>query len=93
VSNVVVYASLDSSTPGRVVFVAINRSTSAKVTAINGQSVSGTAHLYQITSAAAAAQVSGGGPVAPVVAGTMTVSGNTFTVTLPALSVTTIDVN
>jgi fibronectin type 3 domain-containing protein len=93
VSNAVVYASLDSSTPGRVVFVAINRSTSAKVTAINGQSVSGTAHLYQITSASAAAQVSGGGPVAPVAAGTMAVSGNTFTVTLPALSVTTIDVN
>jgi fibronectin type 3 domain-containing protein len=93
VGDVVVYASLDSSTPGRVVFVAINRSTSAKVTAINGQSVSGTAHLYQITAAAAAAQVSGGGPVAPVAAGTMAVAGNSFTVTLPALSVTTIDVH
>jgi fibronectin type 3 domain-containing protein len=93
VGNVVVYASLDSSTPGRVVFVAINRSTSAKVTAINGQSVSGTAHLYQITATSAAAQVSLGAPVAPVAAGTMAVSGNAFTVTLPALSVTTIDVN
>lgn len=93
VGNVVVYASLDSSTPGRVVFVAINRSTSAKVTAINGQSVSGTAHLYQITAASAAAQASGGGPVAPVAAGTMAVNGNSFTVTLPALSVTTIDVH
>jgi fibronectin type 3 domain-containing protein len=93
VGNVVVYASLDSGTPGRVVFVAINRSTSAKVTAINGQSLSGTAHLYQMTAASEAAQVSGGGPVAPVAAGTMAVSGNSFTVTLPALSVTTIDVN
>jgi fibronectin type 3 domain-containing protein len=93
VGNVVVYASLDSATPGRVVFVAINRSTASQVTAINGQAVSGTAHLYQITAASAATQVSGGGPVAPVAAGTMAVSGNSFTVTLPALSVTTIDVN
>src|SRR5216684_3678319 len=37
VQNVVIYASLDSATPGRVVFVAINRSNAAKVTAINGQ--------------------------------------------------------
>ena len=33
VQNVMVYASLDSSMPGRVVFVAINRSSAAKVTA------------------------------------------------------------
>jgi fibronectin type 3 domain-containing protein len=92
VSSVVVYASLDSSTPGRVVFVAINRSTSAKVTAISGQSLSGTAKLYQITAASAATQVSGGGAVAPVSAGTMALSGNSFTINLPALSVTTIDV-
>jgi hypothetical protein len=45
VSSVVVYASLDSGTSGRVVFVAINRSIAAKVTAISGQSVSGTANI------------------------------------------------
>jgi len=88
VQNVVVYASLDSSTPGRVVFVAINRSTSPKVTAINGQSLSGTAHLFQITAASAQNQ----SPVKPVSAGQMAVAGSSFTVTLPALSVTTIDV-
>ena len=93
VSSVMVYASLDSATPGRAVFVAINRSTSAKVTEISGQSVSGTAHLYQMTAASAATQVSGGGQVEPVAAGTMAVSGTSFTITLPALSVTTIDVN
>jgi fibronectin type 3 domain-containing protein len=92
VQNVVVYASLDSNTPGRVVFVAINRSTSAKVTAIDGQALSGTAHLYQMTAASAQAQVAAGTPVQPVSAGTMAVSGSSLTITLPALSVTTIDI-
>jgi len=93
VQNVVVYASTDSTTPGRVVFVAINRSTSAKVVAITGQAVSGTAHLYQMTAATAQPQFSAGNPVAPVAAGTMAASGSTLTISLPALSVTTIDVH
>ena len=89
VQNVVVYASTDSTTPGRVVFVAINRSTSAQVTAITGQSLSGTAHLYQMTATTAQGQ----SPVAPVSAGTMPASGSSLTLTLPALSVTTIDIH
>jgi fibronectin type 3 domain-containing protein len=89
VQNVVVYASSDSSTPGRFVFVAINRSSSSQVTAISGQSLSGTAKLYQMTAASAQGQ----NPVEPVAAGTMAVSGSSFTITLPALSVTTIEVN
>jgi hypothetical protein len=89
VASVVVYASLDSSTPGRVVFVAINRSNAAKVTAINGQALSGTAHLWQMTATTAAAQT----VVQPVSIGTMAVSGSTLTMTLPAYSVTTIDVH
>jgi hypothetical protein len=88
VENVVVYASSDSSTPGRVVFVAINRSNAPKVTTINGQALSGTAHLYQMTAASAAAQT----VVQPVSSGTMAVSGSSLTITLPAYSVTTIDV-
>ena len=88
VQNVVIYASLDSATPGRVVFVAINRSNAAKVTAINGQALSGTAHLYQMTAASAQGQ----NPVQPVTVGTMPVSGSSLTFTLPAYSVTTIDV-
>jgi mannan endo-1,4-beta-mannosidase len=88
VQNVVVYASLDSATPGRVVFVAINRSTSSLVTAINGQTLSGTATIYQMTAASAQGQT----PVHPVLVGTMAASGSTLTITLPALSVTTIDV-
>jgi len=88
VKDVVVYASTDSSTPGRSVFVAINRSTSAKVTAISGQTLSGTAHLYQMTAASAQGQTT----VQPVSIGTMPASGSPFTLTLPALSVTTIDV-
>jgi fibronectin type 3 domain-containing protein len=88
VQNVVVYASTDSTTPGRTVFVAINRSASAQVTAINGATLSGTAHLYQMT----ATSTQGQNPVAPVSIGTMAVSGTSLTITLPALSVTTIDV-
>ena len=93
VQNVVVYASSDSTTPGRIVFVAINRSTSAQVTAINGPALSGSAHLYQMTAASAQAQVTAGTPVQPVSAGTMTAIGSSLTITLPALSVTTIDVH
>lgn len=89
VANVVVYASTDSTSPGRVVFVAINRSTLAQVTAITGQALSGTAHLYQMTAASAQGQ----NPIAPVSVGTMAVSGSLMTITLPALSVTTIDVH
>jgi hypothetical protein len=88
VRSVVVYASLDSTAPGRVVFVAINRSNTSKVTAISGQSLSGTAHLYQMTTASAQGQ----NPVQPVSIGTMAVGGSSLTITLPALSVTTIDV-
>jgi hypothetical protein len=89
VQNVVVYASSDSTTPGRIVFVAINRSNAAKVTAITGQSLSGTAHLYQMTGPSAAVQT----VVQPVSIGTMAASGSTLTITLPAYSVTTIDVH
>jgi fibronectin type 3 domain-containing protein len=89
VGNVMVYASSDSSTAGRIVFVAINRSTSSQVTAIIGQSLSGTANLYQMTATSASGQTT----IAPVSIGTMAVSGSTLTVTLPALSVTTIDVH
>ena len=71
-----------------VVFVAINRSTAAKITVINGQALSGTVHLYQMTAASAQGQ----DPVHPVSIGTMPASGSSFTITLPALSVTTIDV-
>jgi fibronectin type 3 domain-containing protein len=89
VQNVVVYASKDSTTPDRFVFVAINRSTSSQITAINGLSLSGTANLYQMTAASAQGQ----NPVQPVSIGTMPASGSSLTITLPALSVTTIEVN
>jgi hypothetical protein len=80
---------MDSATPGRYVFVAINRSTSTQVTAINGLSLSGTANLYQMTAASAQGQ----NPVQPESIGTMPVSGSSLTITLPALSVTTIELN
>ena len=89
VQNVVVYASRDSTNPNRVVFVAINRASSAQLTAISGVPLSGTAHLYQITATTAAAQ----SPITPVATGQTAVSGSSLTLTLPAYSVTTIDVH
>lgn len=88
VSQVAVYASEDSKTPGRVVLVAINRSTSSHVTAINGMTLSGTATIYQMTAGSAQGQT----PVHPVLVGTMPASGTSLQITLPALSVTTIDI-
>lgn len=89
VSKVSAYVSTDSATPGRVVIVAINRSTSSKVTAINGITLSGTANIYQITATSA----SGQSPVHPVSVGTQAASGTSLKITLPALSVTTIDIH
>ncbi len=86
--SVVAYVSTDSTTPGRVVLVAINRANTTQVAAISGLSLSGTADLYQITAATAEGQ----SPVTPVSIGTMAVSGSSLTLTLPAYSVTTIDV-
>ncbi len=89
VASVVVYAASDPSILGRICFVAINRSTSSKVTVINGQPLAGAAHLYQMTAASAAGQ----NPVQPVFAGLVPASGPSLTITLPPLSVTTIDVD
>jgi hypothetical protein len=86
--NVTVYVSTDSTAPGRVVMVAINRANKSQVVAISGLSLSGTANMYQITAATAEGQ----SPVTPVSIGTMAVSGSSLTLTLPAYSVTTIDV-
>jgi hypothetical protein len=89
VASVVVYASTDTAAPGRTVFVAVNRSNTQKVTAINGQALSGTAHLYQMTAATAAGQT----VVQPVSIGTTAASGSSLTVAFPPYSVTTIDVH
>jgi hypothetical protein len=88
VQNVSVYASSDSTKAGRIVFVAINRSTSPQVTAINGMTLSGTASVYQMTASSAQGQ----SPIHPVLAQQMPASGTSLTITLPALSVSTIDV-
>jgi hypothetical protein len=89
VQNVTVYASKDSTKPGRVVFVAINRANTAQITAITGASLSGTAHMFQITATTAQGQT----PITPVAIGQTAVSGSSLTLTLPAYSVTTIDVH
>jgi hypothetical protein len=88
-ANVAVYVSTDSSRSGRVVMVAINRSPLDQVTSITGQPLSGAAHLFQMTAATAAKQ----DIIRPVAAGVQPVSGSSITLTLPALSVTTVDIH
>jgi hypothetical protein len=88
VGSVAVYVSTDTARPGRVVMVAINRSNSTQTTTISGQPVSGTAHSFQMTAATAATQST----VQPAASGTQAVSGSSLTLTLPSLSVTTIDI-
>jgi len=88
VQNVMVYASSDTTRPGRIVFVAINRATTQQVTAINGAALSGTATVYQMTATSAQGQ----NPIHPVLVQTIPVSGTSLTITLPALSVSTIEV-
>ena len=61
VGNVSLYVSTDSTRPGRVVVVAINRSDATQTTAISGQPLSGTAHLFQMTAATAATQSTAAG--------------------------------
>jgi hypothetical protein len=92
IEKVSVHASLDSTASGRVVFVAINRSTTAQRVALNGQALSGTATVYRITAESGAAQVTAGEPVAPVLVGSIPVNGSSFLIVLPALSVSTIEV-
>jgi len=89
VQNVVVYASKDSTKAGRMVLVAINRANTSQITAITGAPLSGTAHMFQITAATAQGQT----PITPVAIGQTAVSGSSLTLTLPAYSVTTIDVH
>jgi fibronectin type 3 domain-containing protein len=88
VQNVAVYASSDSTHPGRIVLVAINRFTSTQVTAINGVTLSGSAFVYQMTAASAQGQ----NPIHPVLVQQMPVSGSSLTISLPAMSVSTIEV-
>ncbi len=88
VQNVTVYASSDTTNPGRIVFVAINRFTASQQTAINGVNLSGTASVYQMTASSAQGQ----NPIHPVLVQQMPVSGSSLTITLPALSVSTIEV-
>ena len=92
IQNVSVHTSLDSHTPGRVVFVAINRSADYQEVALTGQPLAGTATVYRITAQSGAAQVTGGIPVAPVLVGSVPVGGSSFLIVLPPLSVSTIDV-
>jgi Glycoside hydrolase family 44 len=88
IANVAAYVSTDSTRPGRVVIVAINRSASTQQTTFTGQPLAGTAHLFQMSAAMRKAQT----PLIPVAAGVQQVAQSSLTVTLPAMSVTSVDI-
>jgi hypothetical protein len=92
VQNVAAYISLDSKVPGRVVIVAINRSTTFQTVAFQGQALAGTASVYRISAESAQAQRLASQPVAPVLVGQVPVSGTTWTLALPPLSVSTVEI-
>lgn len=83
VAQVTVYASLDAANPGRVVLVVINKATTAKTASLAlTHSVQLTlAEVYQLTSAT---------PAPVRAADVTTTQANSFRVTLPAMSVSTL---
>jgi hypothetical protein len=87
-ANVSVYVSTDSARAGRVVMVAINRSVTEQTAAVSGQSMSGEAHVFQMSAQSTSKQT----PIHPVAVGVQPVSGSSLSLTLPALSVTTVDI-
>ncbi|MGA3157656.1 MAG: hypothetical protein ABSE43_08815, partial [Steroidobacteraceae bacterium] len=88
VQDVAVCASSDSTRPGGYVFAAINHSSASQIAAIGGVTLSSTAHPYRMTAASA----QNASLIEPLASGTMAASGAVLSVSLPALSATTIDV-
>jgi hypothetical protein len=78
----------DSTKAGRVVMVCINRDVLSRNTLISGIALSGAATLFRITALSAAGQ----SPIVPVNAGTVPIAASSITVNLPAMSVTTINI-
>ena len=82
VSKVAVYVSQDSTRPGRVVVVAINRSNDFQDVKLSGLTLSGTARIYRMNADAAQ----------PVFAGQVPVNGTSWFVTLPPMSISTVEI-
>jgi hypothetical protein len=87
-SAVAAYASTDSTRPGRVVIVVINRSMVPQQADLVGQPLSGTAHVFQMSAVSTANQHE----IQPVGVGSQAVSGSSAQITVPGLSVTTLDI-
>jgi hypothetical protein len=81
-SKVAAYVSQDSTSPGRVVIVAINRSDDFQDVELSGLPLSGTARLYRMNADAAQ----------PVFAGQTFVNGTSWFVTLPPMSISTVEI-
>jgi hypothetical protein len=82
VSKVAAYVSHDSAKSGRSVLVLINRSTSDQDLTLNGLTVAGTAKAYRMDAQ----------HPTPMPIGQVSVNGTTWTVSLPAMSITTVEI-
>ncbi|WP_395737942.1 glycoside hydrolase family 44 protein [Prosthecobacter sp.] len=81
-SKVSTYISKDSTNVNRHVIVAINRSQASQDVAFNGMNISGTARVYRLQ----------GASTTPVFVGEVPADLSSWVVTLPALSVSTIEI-
>jgi len=82
VSKISAYVSRDGSSNARLIIVAINRSTTAQDVNFSGLAATGTAKVYRIDASGAA----------PFLAGQQAVDLNTWIITLPPLTVSTIEI-
>ena len=81
-SKVSAYVSRDSVIPGRHVIVAINRSNTAQTVGFTGLNLAGTARLFRMT----------GASTTPSAAGTATVDLANWLLSLPAYTITTVEI-
>src|SRR5258708_686796 len=86
--QIAAYVSSDSKVPGRIVIVAINRSLANVSTSFAGLPPSGSARVYQMSAAPAAGQRE----IAPIPVGSVPLSESILRLTLPSLSVSTIEI-
>ena len=94
-AKVAAYVSRDTRTTGRVIIVAINRSSVGQDVAFRGLAMAGTASVFRIDAGSSQAQINAHTPVQPVLAGRVAMhQGGTgdWVIYLPPLSVSTIEV-
>jgi len=86
--QIAAYVSSDSKVPGRIVIVAINRSSANVSTSFAGLPSSGSVRVFRMSAASAAGQRE----IAPIPVESVPLSGSILRLALPFLSVSTIEI-